>query len=483
MKVEVKEEAAKTELAHTSCTRTFPRAYKADTRIHTPHARGRQREDDDNSGNGHALLQTAPLSRARDYHPGCCGSTTYNRAVNRVHHVANHTRTRRRYHGAPLRHVVPVTVMLLMIALPILAGDDVRRAGPRARLPGRRQLAVRVLHGDILQDQTLNFFPLGRPIRDGRILILRDRVVRGLGNVTLHHVGEDLCVVAADDRRLVPVDHDLRLVGEGQRIDPDRPGQPEGGRLSLQLLALAVPVRSHLPAARFRMAGLVSAVAAISLRVQQSVAIGATVGGCLLTSGFSTYRGAYVGIGLLAQQHAGGTLDDGARHRRLQRLVVAHEGTVVPVVVTVLTLLLLPQVIASTPPRVVGVPPAGVLVQDCAVLVLQAVPRVTKSSTNIGRSSDGRASPAAIVEGGCPAHPRGQLLEQTRAGVAQHLRDARRGGRARVAVTRSRGRALSRGRHGVARREYEHLGRFEGLSRRNFCKAISSRSWISNIEW
>lgn len=127
-------------------------------------------------------------------------------------------------------------------------------------------------------------------------------------------------------------------------------------------------------------------------------------------------------------------------------------------IVTMVTLLLLPGVGAVSPLRVVGVPLAGIFVQDRAVLVFQAAPCAAKSA-NIGRSSGGRASHIAIVEGGHSAHPRGQLLEQTRAGVAQHLRDARRSGRTRIATSRSRGRALPRGRHVVARRKYEHLGR------------------------
>lgn len=238
--------------------------------------------------------------------------------MDRVHHVADHTRARRRYHSAPLRRVVLSTVMLLVIALPILAGDNVRRAGTHARLSTRRQLAVRVLHGGVLQDQTLNLFPLGRSVRNSRVLVFRERVVRGLDDITPHHVLGDNLRVAVDDWRLVPVDCGFRVVGERRRnVDPDRSGQSEGGRVrSLQLLALAVPVRPHFPTACFRVAGLVPAVATIILRVQQVVPIGAAVGGCLLASRLPARRRTHIGVGLLTQQHAGGTLHDAARHRR-----------------------------------------------------------------------------------------------------------------------------------------------------------------------
>lgn len=170
------------------------------------------------------------------------------------------------------------------------------------------------------------------------------------------------------------------------------------------------------------------------------------IGRCFLPPGFPALRGTHVGISLLAKKHAGGTLNDATAHRGFQGLVVAYKRTIIPMIIAVITLL--SRITANILLRIVGWSLAGILVQNRIVLVLQTAPRVSQSA-NVGRST-------AIVERRRSTHSRGQFLEKTRAGVAQQLGHARRGGRAPVA-TSPRGRALSGGRHGIARCKYEHL--------------------------
>lgn len=106
----------------------------------------RTREDKTTTAHGHALLKTASLSRDRAIR-ATHGSTTYDRVVNRVH-LANRARATRGY--CALGHVV--FLLAAVIALLVLAGDEIRRAGKYVRLSTSRQLTIGVLHSGVLQD-------------------------------------------------------------------------------------------------------------------------------------------------------------------------------------------------------------------------------------------------------------------------------------------------------------------------------------------
>lgn len=335
------------------------------------------------------------------------GSTTYNRVLDRVH-VVNDTRVRDRGR---------IFSLVSMVAFPILASDNVRDAHPRSPLSSGGQLAVRLLHRGVLQQQTLNLFAFRCPFDDRRILRVAGRgcFVRIDGDTFLGHV-------------------------------PFRePGQPQRGRIGLQLLALTVSVRSDFQCACLGVTGLVSPVTSIGIGIEQRLSLRSMVARSFLAPELLRRDG--FPVTLVGQHHA--VAADG----RFQGTVVAHEVGVLPAIVAVISLVG-PSIVdgAAIDPLLAFL--SHVLVHDRGVRVLQEGARAVQLTRVRGTSRRCRFVRHIVAQRGRSAYPCGQSLQQVRAGVAEYLRHA--GGRRGPCVTISLiRRALTRRRHVITWRGYD----------------------------
>ena len=377
-------------------------------------------------------------------------STTYNRVLDRVRVAVNDTRG----HRALQR----VFSLALARALPILAGDNVRGAGPHLRLPSTAgQLSVRLLHRCVLQDQTLDLLPLCRPLGDGRVSLLLGRVDSRRNNAVIIRV---IAVNAARRRFIRILVVIVPRLGR-QRLHFHRPSESKSGggrqRRRLQLLALPISIRSHFSRASLRVAGLVPTVSAARVRVQQGVLlVRAVIARRFLAFELLRGGGLHVRIGLLREYHARWAFDHRPRHRRLQCFLVANERAVLATKVRVITVAFASSsVVDGGSIRPVLLLLSRIFVQDGRVLVLYARSRAVQLGDD-RRTSRGRfVVTHVVVHRRHSSHPGGQSLQEIGTRVAEQLGDARGRRRTRVTTPPPR-RALTRRRHVVARREDEH---------------------------
>lgn len=188
------------------------------------------------------------------------GSTTYNRLLDRVR-VVNDTRDGgNRVLRRVLRHVLRrVLTLALLAAFPILAGDNVRGARSHLQLATGCQLTVGLLHGGVLQYQTLDLLPFRGPFGNRRIRVLGVDDLRKDVRVPRHATG----------RRLIRIAGIFRILFRVHSVQLYRSSQSQGRGRALQLLAFPVSVGGpDFSSAALGMAGLVSTVSAVRFRVQ-----------------------------------------------------------------------------------------------------------------------------------------------------------------------------------------------------------------------